>query len=240
MVPAVVRVKLCAPLRMKEFAPIVKVLGRVTVPVAVKDEKVAVPANAGEVEKTTLLVPVSSDNEFAKKSDVAVVVALLDASKKSARDAVNPERVVVAESVALESDGAVRVLLVSVCVPPTVTTDAALVPAVVTRRSPPPLPATVRTPALWVSVASPAFQLMTPAEARNRFENAVPDAPREPLPFEDANTDGVVIEVVKVGAVPNTATPVPVSSVRELSIVAESAVVVALLCASVNSARDAV
>ena len=40
--------------------------------------------------------------------------------------------------------GEVRVLLVSVCVPPTVTTEAAFVPAVVMRRSPVP---TVRIPA---------------------------------------------------------------------------------------------
>ena len=52
----------CAPDRMKLFAAMTCDAGRVTVPVAVKDEKVAVPANAGEVEKTTLLVPVSSDN----------------------------------------------------------------------------------------------------------------------------------------------------------------------------------
>lgn len=56
----------------------------------------------------------------------------------------------------VEITGDVRVLLVRVCVPPTVTTLAVLVPAVVTRKSP---PANVRTSALWVRVTSPAFQL---------------------------------------------------------------------------------
>ena len=81
---------------------------------------------------------------------------------------------------------------------------------------------------------------MTPAEARNRFENAVPDAPREPLPFEDANTDGVVIEVVKVGAVANVTNPVPVlSAPNDAKSAAEVPVVVARLNASRNSALDA-
>ena len=47
--------------------------------------------------------------------------------------------------------GEVRVLAVRVWVPPTVTTEAALVPAVVTLRSPVP---TVRIPAEWVATQS--------------------------------------------------------------------------------------
>jgi hypothetical protein len=46
--------------------------------------------------------------------------------------------------------------------------------------------------------------------------------------------------VVKVGAVPNTATPVPVSSVSEFKSEAESAVVVAWEAEPKKSAREAV
>ena len=53
-------------------------------------------------------------------------------------------------------------------------------------------------------------------------------------------TSGSVIEVVKVGAVPNTATPVPVSSVSEFKRYAEVAVVVARDDASRKSPRAAV
>ena len=51
---------------------------------------------------------------------------------------------------------------------------------------------------------------------------------------------GAVIEVVKVGAVPNTATPLPVSSVNELSKNAEVAVVVACEAEPRKRAREAV
>ena len=72
MVPAVVRVRSCAPERMKLFAPITCVDGRVTVPVAVRFENVAVPANAGEVEKTRRPVPVSSVIAKARLAEVGV------------------------------------------------------------------------------------------------------------------------------------------------------------------------
>ena len=106
------------------------------VPVAVRLENVAVPENAGAFEKTRRPEPVSSVSDDARRDDAAVVVALDDASRKRPREAVCPEKVVMPERVAAEIAGAVRVFEVSVCVPPTVTTDALLVPAVVTRRSP--------------------------------------------------------------------------------------------------------
>jgi hypothetical protein len=62
-------------------------------------EKVAVPENAGEAEKTNRFVPVSFVIEDAKSDEAAVVVALLEASRKSARDAVCPESVNVEEAV---------------------------------------------------------------------------------------------------------------------------------------------
>ena len=42
---------------------------------------------------------------------------------------------------------------------------------------------------------------MTPPEARNKSEKAVPEAPKAPLSFAVANTLGVVIEVTNVGVV---------------------------------------
>ena len=50
--------------------------------------KVAVPLNAGEFENTRRLVPVSSVSALSMLAESAVVVALLCASRKSARDAV--------------------------------------------------------------------------------------------------------------------------------------------------------
>lgn len=64
--------------------------------------------------------------------------------------------------------GEVSVLLVSVCVPPTVTTLAAFVPAFVTRRSPVP---TVRIPVECVAIQSLFAILMTAPDARKRSEN---------------------------------------------------------------------
>ena len=61
--------------------------------------------------------------------------------------------------------GEVRVLFVSVCVPPTVTAEAAFVPAVVTRRSP---VLTVKMPLLCVITALPLATLMTAPVARCR------------------------------------------------------------------------
>lgn len=61
--------------------------------------------------------------------------------------------------------GVVRVFAVSVCVPPTVTTLAILVPAVVTRKSP---VETVKMPDEWVRTVFPLEKLRTAPEARNR------------------------------------------------------------------------
>ncbi len=105
--------------------PIVYVLGRIGVPVRV-----------GEVAKTKTPEPVSSDSADERKEEVAVVVAKPALSKKRAREVVRPEKVKLPERVAPLIAGEVRVLLVRVWVPPTVTTEAELVPAVVTRRSP--------------------------------------------------------------------------------------------------------
>ena len=46
------------------------VVANVAVPVAVKEAKVAVPENAGEIEKTLLPVPVSSDSEERRFEEV--------------------------------------------------------------------------------------------------------------------------------------------------------------------------
>jgi len=61
-------------------------------------------------------------------------------------------------------------------------------------------PAKARAFALWVIVTSPECQLMTPPLAKNKSENAVPDAPMAPLSFEGAKTLGVVMLVVTAGA----------------------------------------
>ena len=59
VVPVVVRVRLCAPERMKLLAPIVYVLGSTGVPVRV-----------GELAKTAAPVPVSSDRRAASWAEV--------------------------------------------------------------------------------------------------------------------------------------------------------------------------
>ena len=164
VVPEVVRVRSCAPDRMKLFAAMTCDAGRVTVPVAVKDEKVAVPANAGEVEKTARLVPVSSVSAVERFDDV-----------NDPSDAALPTEVTIPVKLAL----VVTLLAVK-------------------------------------ARAVPVILVPTSVDGVPRFG------------------------VTNTGFVENTTTPVPVSSVRELRSVAESAVVVARLCASVNSARDAV
>lgn len=64
--------------------------------------------------------------------------------------------------------GLVSVLDVNVCVPPTVTTLAVFVPAVVTLRS---QVETVTIPVLCVNTASPLAKFITAPDARNRSEN---------------------------------------------------------------------
>src|SRR5690349_21876675 len=64
----------------------------------------------------------------------------------------------------------------TVCAPAFVTTDAELVPAVLTRKSPVP---TVRIPDVWVATQFPLAKSITAPEARKRSENdsaAVPSA----------------------------------------------------------------
>ena len=60
------------------------VVAKEPVPVAVRLEKVAVPENAGDAEKTRRPDPVSSVSELESAAESAVVVALLCASVKSA------------------------------------------------------------------------------------------------------------------------------------------------------------
>ena len=78
-------------------------------------------------------------------------------------------------AVAAPSDGAVitglvNVLLVRVCVPPTVTAEAELVPAVVTRRSPVPI---VKIPLVCVSTRFPVSTLLTAPAARRMTKKTV-------------------------------------------------------------------
>lgn len=99
--------------------------------------------------------------------------------------------------------GEVKVLFVSVLVELKVGTESAFVPtlAEVIRNSP---AFCVRIPAVCVRVTFPALKLITPPLAKKRSANAVPEAPNAPESFAVANTDGVVIEVAKVGAVDKT------------------------------------
>jgi hypothetical protein len=156
----------------------------VSVEVAVKAENVAVPENAGAFEKTRRPVPVSSVNEFKRNADVAVVVARDEESKNNPRDAVSPENVVRPVSVAADIDGDVSVLAVSVCVPPTVTTDAAFVPAVVTRRSP---VETVKTAAECVMTEFPLSKLMRAPVSKKRSSHATVPDPRSAPPSASGN-----------------------------------------------------
>jgi hypothetical protein len=119
------------------------------------------------VLKTATPVPVSSESEFKSEAEAAVVVACDPEPRKRARVAVRDEKVFEnPERVALVIAGVVRVLAVRVWVPPTVTTEVLLVPAVVTRRSPVP---TVRTPVEWVATQSPFSILSTKPVLPKRF-----------------------------------------------------------------------
>ena len=82
-------------------------LATVRVPVAVSALKVAVPEKAGLFEKTRRFEPVSSVRELLSDADSAVVVALLCASVKRARDAVWLVSLRIPVMVVLESVGAV-------------------------------------------------------------------------------------------------------------------------------------
>jgi hypothetical protein len=170
----------------------------VRVEVAVRAEKVAVPENAGAFENTRRPVPVSSVSEFKSAAESAVVVARDEESKNNPRDAVNPEKVVRPESVAADIAGEVSVLLVRVCVPPTVTTDAALVPAVVTRRSPVDI---VRIPDEWVRIALPFPKLTKAPVAKNRSENEVAAAPSAALSFAVGSKLVPTVAVLRIGEV---------------------------------------
>jgi len=96
--------------------------------------------------------------------------------------------------------GEVKVLLVSVCVPPTVTTEAVFVPAVVTRKSPVP---TVRIPAEWVATQSVLAKCRVPPEARYKSDQPSAVVPRVAVSFVAG-----LAEVVKVEA-PATARVLP-------------------------------
>ena len=83
VVPVVVRVRLCAPERMKLFAPIVYVEG-----------STGVPVNVGEIESTRFPVPVTpviSDTDEARFAAVMVDTRFFEASVATRRDAVRPE-----------------------------------------------------------------------------------------------------------------------------------------------------
>lgn len=84
-------------------------------------------------------------------------------------------------STGVVSVGDVRVLLVSVCVPPTVTTDAEFVPAVVTRKSPVDA---VMIPVEWVSTASPLPKSILPVLLMNVSLHGSDAVPRVMSPDE--------------------------------------------------------
>jgi len=165
---------------------------------------------AGEVLNTATPVPVSlvkavlrsaevnEPSEAALPTEVTIPVRLaLVVTLPAVRpDAVPvmlvPTRVEGVPRSGVVKTGEVKVLLVSVCVPPTVTTEAAFVPAVVTRKSPVP---TVRIPAEWVATQSVLAKCRVPPEARYKSDQPSAVVPRVAVSFVAG-----LAEVVKVEA----------------------------------------
>jgi hypothetical protein len=152
----------------------------------------------GDVPKTSAPLPVSFVIESMRYWLVAVVVARDEESKNSPREAVCPEKVVIPERVAADIDGEVRVFAVKVCVPPTVTTDAEFVPAVVTRRSPVDI---VSIPEECVKTAFPLSKLMTAPVSKKRSSQATVPEPRSAPPSEDGSKLVPTVAVLRTGDV---------------------------------------
>jgi hypothetical protein len=182
----------------------------VSVEVAVSALKVAVPENAGEAENTRRFVPVSLVIDDARRDDAAVVVARLDASKNNALEAVWPENVIVEEAVSA----------LNVAVPEN---------------------------------AGAFEKTRRPEPVSSVSEDAKSDEAAVVVALLCASTKSALLAVwfvslripvmvveESVGAVPKTKTPEPVSLVIDDARSEDAAVVVALLCASTKSARDAV
>jgi hypothetical protein len=139
------------------------------IPLTVVDDRV------GAVPKTRDPEPTSSVRALDIYEESAVVVALDCASVKSARDAVWLESLRIPVIVVEDIEGAVRVFEVRVCAPPTVTTDAVLAPAFVTRRSPVPM---VRMPEECVRTTLLLSKLIVVPVSRKRPENALVGCPK--------------------------------------------------------------
>ena len=111
-VPLAVRVPVAVKALLTVVVPVPAPIERVVaapakltvVAVVLTSEKVVEPVvievvMSGEVPNTATPVPVSSDNELRRAAEVAVVVRFEDASVKTAREAVRPEKVIVPEDV---------------------------------------------------------------------------------------------------------------------------------------------
>ena len=165
---------------------------------------------AGEVLNTATPVPVSLVKAVLRSAEVnepseaslptlvtipvrlALVVTLPAVSPEAVPVMLVPTRVEGVPRLGVVKTGEVKVLLVSVCVPPTVTTEAAFVPAVVTRKSPVP---TVRIPAEWVATQSALAKCRVPPEARYKSDQPSAVVPRVAVSFVAG-----LAEVVKVEA----------------------------------------
>jgi hypothetical protein len=187
VVPVVVRVRLWAPDRMKLFAPMVYVLGRTGVPVKV-----------GDALKTTLPVPVSSVRAAARLAEDGVANQVPTLVPRPVIPEIGRPVALVRTSV----DGVPRFGVVKVGEVP---------------KTRAPLP--VSLVRALARAAEAAVVVARDDESRKRAREAVNEERVTPVP------ERVGLEMV--GEVPNTATPLPVSSVSELERYAEVAVVVA-------------
>jgi hypothetical protein len=202
---------------------------RVRVEVAVSPAKVAVPEKAGDAEKTTRFVPVSSVSAVLKFAEVKEpkTVAL-------PVEVIAPVKLALVVTLPAVKPAAVPVMFVPTNADGVPSAGVMSVGEVAKTRAPEP-----------VSSVTAAMRLADDGVPKNVATFAArPETPVEigsPVALVRVMLVGVPrIGVTKVGEVAKTATPLPVSSVSAAESAAESAVVVALLWASVNNARDAV
>ena len=154
----------------------------------------------GEVPKTANPVPVSSDKELSRAAEAAVEERLEEESVNTALEAVKSGRLMTLDP---ES-----ITIFPVVVPPRVRVCKA-VPCKVG------VPKRVRAPEMEAAL----FMVVVPVAApRLRLVAAPAKLTVVAVVLTRAKVvEGVVMLVVMVGEVPKTATPVPVSSDREVS-----------------------
>lgn len=216
-----------APTPDKVSRPDWVVVANVPVPVAVSEEKVAVPVNAGEPAKTRRPVPVSSESAEMRLAEVRPFASSEATFDEYEKIPWSPLAIIDAERLFAST---VQVVPLQVNEP-----KSSLASSVTLTSEPNGLP-------------RPRVEVATQRVEVAEVKSTIPLVPAELLVSYSFPVIPKLVVVafarvtfpVKVGAILPTSEPLPVSSDSALKIAADSAVVVALLCASVKSAREAV